>query len=76
MGYGNLHYEVFVNPHGKDIASKASSMDVDEFAHSRDHCLEVQIRSYYHVEKLELFHNLTNQEEYVALEAGSASLIL
>ena len=67
--------EVLVNPQvAKDIASKASSMDIDEFAHSRDHCLEVQIPFLlYTFEKFRIIPIiLTNQEEYVALEVGSA----
>jgi hypothetical protein len=49
-------------------------MDIDEFAHSRDHCLEVQIPFLlYTFEKFRIIPIiLTNQEEYVALEVGSA----
>jgi AmmeMemoRadiSam system protein B len=58
----------------KDIASKAASMDDDEFAHSRDHCLEVQIPFLlYSSEKFRIVPIiLTNQDEYIALEVGTA----
>jgi MEMO1 family protein len=58
----------------KDIASKAASMDDDEFAHSRDHCLEVQIPFLlYSSEKFKIVPIiLTNQDEYIALEVGTA----
>jgi MEMO1 family protein len=67
--------DVMVNPQvAKDIASRATSMDFDEFAHSRDHCLEVQIPFLlYTTEKFAIVPIiLTNQEEYLALELGSA----
>jgi AmmeMemoRadiSam system protein B len=67
--------DVMVNPQvAKDIASRATSMDFDEFAHSRDHCLEVQIPFLlYTTEKFGIVPIiLTNQEEYLALELGSA----
>jgi hypothetical protein len=67
--------DVMVNPQvAKDIASRATSMDFDEFAHSRDHCLEVQIPFLlYTTEKFGLVPIiLTNQEEYLARELGSA----
>jgi MEMO1 family protein len=36
--------EVKINSElAQDIASKSSTLDFDEFAHSRDHCLEVQL---------------------------------
>jgi AmmeMemoRadiSam system protein B len=49
-------------------------MDFDEFAHSRDHCLEVQIPFLlYTTEKFGIVPIiLTNQEEYLARELGSA----
>lgn len=67
--------DALVNPQvAEDIASKATSMDFDEFAHSRDHCLEVQIPFLlYTSEKFRIVPIiLTNQDEYVALEVGSA----
>jgi MEMO1 family protein len=67
--------DVLVNPQvAKDISSKAKSMDMDEFAHSRDHCLEVQIPFLlYTSKKFRIVPIiLTNQDEYVALEVGSA----
>ena len=67
--------DVVVNPQvAKDIASRAMSMEIDEFAHSRDHCLEVQIPFLlYSSEKFRIVPIiLTNQDEYVALEVGSA----
>ena len=67
--------DVMVNPQvAKDIASRATSMDFDEFAHSRDHCLEVQIPFLLFVtEKFRIVPIiLTNQDEYLALELGSA----
>jgi MEMO1 family protein len=67
--------EVLVNPQvAKDIASRATLMDIDEFAHSRDHCLEVQIPFLlYTSEKFRIVPIiLTNQDEYVALEVGFA----
>jgi MEMO1 family protein len=67
--------EVMVNPQvAKDIASRASLMDFDEFAHSRDHCLEVQIPFLlYTFKRFRIIPIiLTNQDEYVALEVGSA----
>lgn len=67
--------DVMVNPQlAKDIASRATSMDFDEFAHSRDHCLEVQIPFLlYTTEKFRIVPIiLTNQDEYLALELGSA----
>ncbi|MGI0044713.1 MAG: AmmeMemoRadiSam system protein B [Nitrososphaeraceae archaeon] len=67
--------DVMVNPQvAKDIASRATSMDFDEFAHSRDHCLEVQIPFLlYTTEKFGIVPIiLTNQEEYLARELGSA----
>ena len=67
--------DVMVNPQvAKDIASRATSMDFDEFAHSRDHCLEVQIPFLlYTTEKFAIVPIiLTNQEEYLAFELGSA----
>lgn len=67
--------DVMVNPQvAKDIVSRATSMDFDEFAHSRDHCLEVQIPFLlYTTEKFGIVPIiLTNQEEYLALELGSA----
>lgn len=67
--------DVMVNPQvAKDIASRATSMDFDEFAHSRDHCLEVQIPFLmYTSERFAIVPIiLTNQEEYLALELGSA----
>ena len=67
--------DVMVNSQmAKGIASKATSMDIDDFAHSRDHCLEVQIPFL-----LYTFKNfrivpiiLTNQDEHVAFEVGTA----
>jgi hypothetical protein len=67
--------DVMVNPQvAKDIASRATSMDFDEFAHSRDHCLEVQIPFLlFTTEKFRMVPIiLTNQDEYLALELGSA----
>ena len=67
--------DVMVNPQvAKDIASRATSMDFDEFAHSRDHCLEVQIPFLlFTTEKFRIVPIiLTNQDEYLALELGSA----
>ncbi|MGC2307401.1 MAG: AmmeMemoRadiSam system protein B [Nitrososphaeraceae archaeon] len=67
--------DVMVNPQvAKDIASRATSMDFDEFAHSRDHCLEVQIPFLlFATEKFRIVPIiLTNQDEYLALELGSA----
>lgn len=67
--------DVMVNPQvAKDIASRATSMDFDEFAHSRDHCLEVQIPFLlFAAEKFRIVPIiLTNQDEYLALELGSA----
>lgn len=67
--------DVMVNPQvAKDIASRAASMDFDEFAHSRDHCLEVQIPFLlFATEKFRIVPIiLTNQDEYLALELGSA----
>jgi MEMO1 family protein len=67
--------DVLVNPQvAKDIASKATSMEIDEFAHSRDHCLEVQIPFLlYTSKKFRIVPIiLTNQDEYMALEVGSA----
>lgn len=67
--------EVLVNPQvAKEIASEATSMDIDEFAHSRDHCLEVQIPFLlYTSEKFKIVPIiLTNQDEYIALEVGCA----
>lgn len=67
--------DVMVNPQlAKDIASRATSMDFDEFAHSRDHCLEVQIPFLlYTTKKFRIVPIiLTNQDEYLALELGSA----
>jgi MEMO1 family protein len=67
--------DVMVNPQvAKDIASRATSMDFDEFAHSRDHSLEVQIPFLlFTTEKFRIVPIiLTNQDEYLALELGSA----
>ena len=67
--------DVMVNPQvAKDIASRATSMDFDEFAHSRDHSLEVQIPFLLFItEKFRIVPIiLTNQDEYLALELGSA----
>jgi AmmeMemoRadiSam system protein B len=67
--------DVMVNPQvAKDIASRATSMDFDEFAHSRDHCLEVQIPFLlFATDKFRIVPIiLTNQDEYLALELGSA----
>ena len=67
--------DVMVNPQvAKDIASRATSMDFDEFAHSRDHSLEVQIPFLlFATEKFRIVPIiLTNQDEYLALELGSA----
>lgn len=67
--------DVMVNSQvAKDIASRATSMDFDEFAHSRDHCLEVQIPFLlFTTEKFRMVPIiLTNQDEYLALELGSA----
>ena len=67
--------DVMVNPQvAKDIASRATSMDFDEFAHSRDHCLEVQIPFLlFATEKFRIVPIiLTNQDEYLAIELGSA----
>jgi AmmeMemoRadiSam system protein B len=67
--------DVMVNPQvAKDIASRATSMDLDEFAHSRDHCLEVQIPFLlFATDKFRIVPIiLTNQDEYLALELGSA----
>ncbi|HZD33847.1 MAG TPA: MEMO1 family protein [Nitrososphaeraceae archaeon] len=67
--------EVAVNQNvANDIASKATSMANDEFAHSRDHCLEVQIPFLlYTFERFRIVPIiLTNQDEYIAHELGSA----
>ena len=67
--------EVSVNPQvAKDIASMTPSMDVDEFAHSRDHCLEVQIPFLLYIfERFRIVPIiLTAQDEYIAKEVGSA----
>ena len=67
--------DVMVNPQvAKDIASRATSMDFDEFAHSRDHSLEVQIPFLLFItEKFRIVPIiLTNQDEYLALVLGSA----
>jgi AmmeMemoRadiSam system protein B len=67
--------EVLVNQQvAKEIASKATSMAIDEFAHSRDHCLEVQIPFLlYTFERFRIVPIiLTNQDEYIAQELGSA----
>lgn len=67
--------EVAVNQQvANDIASKSTSMAVDEFAHSRDHCLEVQIPFLlYTLKKFRIVPIiLTNQDEYIAQELGSA----
>jgi AmmeMemoRadiSam system protein B len=67
--------DVDVNPQvAKYIASKATSMRIDEFAHSRDHCLEVQVPFLlYTSEKFRIVPIiLANQDENIALEVGTA----
>ena len=67
--------DVVVNPEVvKEIASRAESMEVDVFAHSRDHCLEVQIPFLLYISDgfriVPII--LTNQDEYMAVEVGAA----
>lgn len=67
--------DVLVNPQvAKEIASRSESMEIDVFAHSRDHCLEVQIPFLLYIsDEFRIVPIiLTNQDEYMALEVGSA----
>jgi AmmeMemoRadiSam system protein B len=67
--------DVMVNTQvAKEIASRAESMEVDVFAHSRDHCLEVQIPFLLYIsDEFRIVPIiLTNQDEYMALEVGAA----
>jgi AmmeMemoRadiSam system protein B len=57
-----------------DIASRSGTMEFDEFAHSRDHCLEVQIPFLlYTVASFRIVPIiLTKQDQYTANDVGSA----
>lgn len=73
--WGSPMGEVHVNPElAKDIESRSSTMVFDDIAHSRDHCLEVQIpfllytRDNFRIVPI----ILTNQDERTAQDVGSA----
>jgi AmmeMemoRadiSam system protein B len=67
--------DVMINPQvATDIASRSGTMEFDEFAHSRDHCLEVQIPFLlYTVASFRIVPIiLTKQDQNTANDVGSA----
>lgn len=67
--------DVMINPQAAtDIASRSETMQFDEFAHSRDHCLEVQIPFLlYTVGSFRIVPIiLTKQDQNTAYDVGSA----